>query len=379
MADFSYQEEILIDESYFSSLCSDINNATQTINLETYIFTDDELGKQISNVLIQAAQRGVKVRVMIDGVGLLHGGENLLIEMISKGVQGKVYHPLPWYARRWYHEDSLSKNIFSKILYLFTKINKRDHRKTCVIDNKIVYVGSANITETYLPAIPRKYDLRDTNIKITHINPVELNYAFEKAWGLISIRNLVKKIFTRMDPDPIFRLNYSWRRRRSLYKSLIKKIKYCKNRIWVTNTYFIPDEMLLRQLRKAARRGVDVKILLPSKHELQFLKLVSKTFYASLLKEGVCLYEYLPRVLHAKSLILDDWYCVGSSNLNSRSFIHDLEVDVNVRTESAQAFLEKQFSIDIENAKQIDLDEINKIPYVSRLIAKLLSLIRYWL
>ena len=144
------------------------------------------------------------------------------------------------------------------------------------------------------------------------------------------------------------------------------------------SAYFNPDYFLLRYLKKAAKRGRDVKILLPHDPDVAIMSLFANAFYSSLLQGGVKIYEYLPSVIHAKMLIIDDWYCIGSSNLTQRSLIHDLEVDVNIQTNSAKKILEKQFLDVIQGSRQLSLEDLKKLPLYKKMLSQLLLYIRYF-
>ena len=140
----------------------------------------------------------------------------------------------------------------------------------------------------------------------------------------------------------------------------------------------MPDHFLLRKLKEAAHKGIDVRILLPQHSDVIFMPWASKAFYYSLLKAGVRIFEYQPSILHAKTLIIDDWFLVGSSNLNHRSLRHDLEVDVNICTSRAKSSLNQQFLLDLAQSKEIFLSDWQKRPWYQNLVGKLILYIKYW-
>lgn len=372
------QESILIDSEYFQSLLADIRNANTSIDLETYIFNEDKIGHKIKDALINAAIRGVKIRVLVDGAGTPTWGSDLTIQLEQAGISTRIYHPFPWMIGQW-HRAYPPLNFMAKLLHLLSHINSRNHRKTVIIDKKIVYVGSANIANCHSNIDQGGDNWHDIMVRLTGTDISNLQYAFNRAWGHLQVKERFRQSLHVTISDPVFRLNYGFRQRRLLYKYLLLRIKQCTKRIWVTNSYFVPDNILLTHLKNAAKRGVDVRIMLPNKTDVFVISLVSNTFYTQLLQSGVAIFEYLPNVLHAKMLILDDWYCVGSSNLNYRSLRHDLEVDVNLRTSAAQKILEQQFLSDLEQSKQINIEDVYKQPLYKRIIGRLLLYARYWL
>lgn len=373
------KEIILIDEEYFTSLIKDISQAQKTIDLETYIFQEDKIGQKIAEALCHAARRGVKIRILVDGFGTLDWGSTLTHKLENEKILTRVFHPLPWLVWHWWDTSKSTTAIIPKIIFLLSKINSRNHRKICILDNKIVYTGSANITANNLARTSGGDHWRDIGVKLEGIEIEDLQFAFERAWDHKPFHKYVFHIIDDKNEEPVFRLNNTWRRRRILYNTLMTKIAHCTKRIWITNAYFIPDKFLLRRLIRVAKKGVDVRILLPQKSDVFIVKLASYTFYQILLQHGIKIYEYLPGMLHAKALILDDWYCVGSSNINSRSFRYDLEVDVHIRTEAAQEKLARQFLNDIAQSEKIELADLKKQPLIKTIFGKLLLFLIRWM
>jgi cardiolipin synthase A/B len=379
MTDLSNQETIFLHgEDYFTALLVDIANATERIEIETYIFHNDPLGLKIATALAQAAQKGVQVRVLVDGVGTPSWDSSFIRILKSAAVETRVFHPIPW--RFWQWRRSIVKlPLLFKIAYLLSRVNKRNHRKVCIIDRKFVYVGSANISECHLCAQQGGKDWRDTVVRLSNTDISNLEMAFEEAWEPTSIQERLHNLIEPINRQAIFRLNNSRHRRRVLYKNLLYRLSKCKTRVWITNAYFVPDNFLLKKLHDLAQLGIDVRILLPQKADIFMMTWASSTFYERLLKSGVRIFEYIPSMLHAKSLILDDWYIVGSSNLNHRSLLHDLEVDVNIRSTTAKKLLENQFLADLAQSKEIDLQSWNKRLWFQKIIGRLLLYVRFWI
>lgn len=364
-------------KNYFDSLIADINTARLNIDLETYIFNNDNLGHRVAEALAKAALRGLPVRVLVDGAGTPFLGD-IVKNLEQAGVQTRVFHPLPWSL--WQISRSFVKMpLITKIIYLFRNINVRNHRKVCVIDQKIAYIGSFNISKVHLSKNEGGDNWRDTGVKISGLNLQELSKAFTTAWDHLPIQERIHRLFRKNDPEPIIRLNNSRRRRRKLYRNLLHKISHSKKRIWMTNAYFVPDNFLLKRLKDAAQSGIDVRIILPKKSDVFFQPMASSTFYESLLKKGVRIFEYLPGMLHTKTLVLDDWMLVGSSNLNHRSLLHDLEVDVNIVIPEGKNAIKNQFLEDLGHSQEINLSQWQKRPYYQRIFGRLLLYLKYWI
>lgn len=366
------QEKIFFNgKDYFAALEQDIMLAKNSIDLEAYIFAFDSLGEQIIKELIAATKRNVKVRILVDGAGTRFWDDKTIRVFEDAGGETRIYHPFPWKLWQW-SRSVVKMPTLINLMYFLLKINSRNHRKSCIIDKKIVYVGSFNICEEHLDQ-----NRRDTAVRLTHVDISDLIKAFEATWNHFPVKERIREFFYHIRANPVFRLNNTWNRRRILYKNLLRRMRECQKRIWITNAYFVPDNLLLRRLRRAARAGIDVRILLPQKADILFMPWASKVFYANLLKAGVHIYEYLPGILHAKTLIVDNWMLVGSSNLNHRSIMHDLEVDVDIRSPECKSALEEQFLLDLQRAAEISLDDLNKRPWRQRFIGRMLLYIKY--
>lgn len=376
---YTFKETILVNGAYFNALFNDVSSAKTSIDLSTYIFNTDFLGTKLAEELAMAAKRGVKVRLLIDGVGARFTSVGLIETMKEAGVNVRIYHPLPWRIWQMGHAAHVPDSFIKKVFYLFTKINSRNHRKLCIIDQNIIYISSANIDKCHLQTEDGGDGWRDTSVRITGMDTSYLEYAYERAWQRFSISERLAMRFRNNGTPSIFHFNFTRQQRRRIYKQLLLRISQCQRRVWITNAYFVPDSYLQQALIDASKRNVDVRILLPSTTDVLISSLVTSTFYASLLKNGVSIFEYLSGVLHAKILIIDDWYSLGSSNLNSRSMKHDLEADVTIQTSESKRLLERQFLRDLKESQRIDLTYLKKNSSLKTFWGRLLLFMRYWI
>lgn len=365
-----------VGHDFFSMLISDIDQARKSIELETYIFELDPLGKKIITALTKAAKRGVTVRLLVDGAGTPQWNSAAVKSLEQAGTETRVFHPFPWRLWQWSRSHIKAPSLL-KLVYLLLKINARNHRKVCIIDKNIAYVGSFNISQQHLDKDRDGGGWRDTGVRLEHTDLKDLLLAFEAVWAHLPIQERIHHFFRHIRTNPVIRLNNIWHRRRILYKNLLRRIKHCKKRIWITNAYFVPDNFLLRRLNEAARSGVDVRILLPQESDVAFMPWASNTFYAKLLKSGARIFEYELSVLHAKTLIIDSWMIIGSSNLNHRSLRHDLEVDVDIHLLQSKCLLEQQFLLDLQNSKEVFLEDWQKRPWYQHFIGRSLLYLKY--
>ncbi len=371
------REEVVSDGSeYFNRLIIDISEAEKSIDLEVYIFEEDVIGDKVTEAFFAAAEKGVKIRVKLDGIGSLSFSEKKLIQYENAGISVQIYHPLPWQFWHWrFSAKSKYSSFFGNIFHLISAMNRRNHRKYCIIDRQIVWIGSFNISKCHLSKEQGGGGWRDTAVRLQGFQFDELQSAFNRTWD----KRRFPKNFHFRKPDPLIRLNEPRRMRRLSYKALLTRIDHCKVRIRVTNAYFIPEVSLLKKLSLAASRGVDVKLLLPGHSDLFFMPWASNIFYNNLLENGVRIFEYQHTILHAKTFIIDDWITVGSSNLNQRSLTHDLEVDAIIQTRESKKIISEQFLNDLKVSKEILLSDITKHFSWKRVLGRLALYLRYWL
>ena len=176
------KEILLVDDEYFKELIQNIRSAEKTIDLEVYIFSEDDIGKAVADALIFAAGKGVKVRLLLDGVGA-RNAKNLCVKMEAGGVEVKFYHPLFWTI----FQKPFRLQLFKNLLHYIWHINSRNHRKTCIIDKKFAFIGSANIEQYADPKTKTKW--RDVTIRLEDYDLDELQFAYEKAWQCVYFKN----------------------------------------------------------------------------------------------------------------------------------------------------------------------------------------------
>lgn len=379
MSNFWTSEEVfLYGDLYFDQLIRDIDLAVNYISVEMYIFNDDPLGRKIVERLLAAHARGVKVQIVVDGVGSYAFFDRLHEVFSSKGVQVKMYNPLPFYHPYYGRLTTLRRMqvFFIRLI----RINKRNHRKIITIDGNTMYTGSFNFTaeHTSLHIGPA---WKDMGVRVTGelVKFSVLN--FKKVWKLRDYYRYKKQIKGFQYPNwrytPI-RLNQTVFMKRYFYKSFLDKIRHSEKRIWLMTPYFIPKRRLIRTLGKAASRGVDVRVLISFKTDVPIFRTLQYFYYGYLLKKGVKVYQYTDTVLHAKNYIIDDWMTIGSTNLNHRSFMHDLEVDLIVQEEKNRKIIEQNFIESTSDKNSITIEVLNRRPFFDRFLCRLFFLFKYW-
>ena len=205
-----------------------------------------------------------------------------------------------------------------------------------------------------------------------------LQDSFLRLWDKKARRNLLTRRLTRKRLSSGYRvkLNSKRRFREQNYVDLLVLLLSAERRIWIENAYFVPDRRLLRTLEIVGRSGVDVRIMVPAYADVFFIPWVSAAFHRGLLKAGVRIFEYTKGMLHAKTILVDGYGVVGSSNLNHRSLFHDLEVDVHFENQRAVESLERQFLDDTTFCREVTLESWYARPLIQRFIGRMLLLVR---
>jgi len=359
------EEELFFGgDLFFSRLIDEIEGAKNSVELESYIFSKDALGHRVLDALKRAAARGVRVRLLIDGIGSTDWIRSEVENLGERRLQTRVYHPLVWQSIRWVVRLRL--------------LNRRNHRKTCLIDGAIGYVGGMNISATQTAEFSGTDAWRDTSVRVMGPEVALLRSAFNYAWRHHkSLKPEPRRIHAT--PGALVRVKDSLVNRRQINYDLFSRIQRAKSRICITTPYFVPSFALMRSLRIASRSGVDVRLLLPEHNDIFFMKWVAGAYYSLLHAAGIKIYEYAPAMLHAKTIIIDEWATVGTSNFNYRSFFHDLEVDVVLTHKSSILKLSQQFLIDLEKSTNVTPLAWSRRIWSRRLVEWIMLRFKYWI
>lgn len=321
----------------FDSLINDIENAQKFIHIQYYIFRDDELGHKILNLLTKKANEGLEVKLLIDGMGCIKNHKHFCDKLIKAG--GKVVYFLPPY---------------------FFRVNFRNHRKICVIDGTIGYIGGFNIGDEYLGKSKKFNFWRDSHIKIYGDATKQLELRFIMDWNFCQMDNikLEEKYFPRIQiidcttmqivssgPDthwPSIQYNY------------FKMINEANKSIYIQTPYFIPEDSVLEALKIAALSGIDVRIIIPAKPDHPFVYWANLSYIGELLESGAKCYKYEKGFIHSKLILIDGKISsVGTANMDIRSFKLNFEINSIIYDKNVTAQFENAFDNDLENCSQI--------------------------
>jgi cardiolipin synthase len=336
---------VLIDGvETFPAMLHAIAHARQYVHLETYILRADRTGRAFAAALTERARAGVQVRLLYDGFGAFPLSSAYLADLRRAGVQTLEYRPLR--RRRW----------------TWTKWLRRDHRKILVVDGEYGFVGGINIADDYSPRGFGGKGWRDTHAVIQGPVVTDLEEMFRTTWhdaggepypafpreASESVAVATSELAMAVGTDLAGR-------RGIIRRHLVHAIRRARHYIYIANAYFVPDRGLRRALRRASRRGVDVKLILPAQSDVRSVQWAGERTYAGLLRDGVRVNLWLGSHMHAKTVAIDDvWATIGSYNLDYMSLFWNMEVVVEVVGENTPVRLREQFAIDLENCEALD-------------------------
>ena len=375
---------LLIDgPATYGAMFKAIGTARDHVNFETFTFGDDEVGRKFADLLVRKQAEGVQVNLMYDSVGSLGTPAAFFQRLRDSGINVLEFNPVnPLKAR---------KKLLS---------TQRDHRKVLVVDGRIGFTGGVNISNVYSgspsspsggpfstgrPAGTSKEGWRDTHVMIEGPAVAELQRSFLKAWEYQKGKPLAAKdYFPHLDAKGSALAeviaSYPGETHRLTYITYVAAIENAKYSIDLTTAYFVPDRQLMKAVTDAARRGVEVRIVLPNSSDSSLALYAGRFHYEDLLESGVQVYERRGRMIHAKTVVIDGvWSTVGSTNMDLWSFIRDNEINVVVIGTDFADELEKLFEEDIAESDEITKEQWSKRPLFDRAKEFFSILFSHWL
>src|SRR6516162_1889219 len=316
---------------FLPAMLAAIDAARESVLLEMYLVHSGHLVTRFIAALGAAVQRGARVCVVFDAFGSLGLSRADRRRMIEAGVQLRFFNPL-----------ELGKRLGNLL---------RDHRKLLVTDGCLAFVGGTGLTDDFAPgATPEPW--REVMVRIEGPVVADWQRAFARTWRRTgAVLDLPLPPPSAPRAGAAGRLSLSEARQRSvLANGVLRRIDASTERAWIMSAYFVPARRVRAALDRAARRGVDVCLLLPgARTDHPWVRQASRRFYARMLRCGVCIYEYQPHMLHGKVILCDDWVSVGSSNLDRWSLRWNLEANQEVAdrrfADTVAALFERDFRV----------------------------------
>jgi cardiolipin synthase len=337
-----------------------IRAARQHIHIAFYIWNNDATGEAWRDLLIERVKAGVQVRLLLDGLGSRFARRHRLMKpLVEAGGEASYFLPLTLLSTR-------------------PTINFRNHRKIVVVDGCTGFLGGINIGDEY------KTNWHDLAMQLEGSVVDQLQETFAEDWTFATGREIVApQIFCQWQtPEGLAALpkpdddravcsilasgphtphNFT-------HDALFLSLAQAKRRVYITTPYLIPEESTFAALRTAVYRGVDVRLLVPSQSDAWIVQWAGSSYYPDLLSAGVRLYEYLPTILHAKSVVIDDdLSIVGSANIDVRSFRLNFEASCLTRSKPLAHRLLDLFSRNLQRSREVTLDDLHRRSYLTQL------------
>ncbi|HEY9229746.1 MAG TPA: phosphatidylserine/phosphatidylglycerophosphate/cardiolipin synthase family protein [Gemmatimonadaceae bacterium] len=334
----------------FDAMVDLIDGAVESVALETYIIRSDEVGERIASALARAVARGLDVRMLVDWIGARGTSHSFFQRIRASGVRFAMFNPFgfrPWFG-----------------------IAPRDHRKMIVVDERVGITGGLNIGREWTRGISRSRGAawRDTAVRIDGPAARDMKNAFDRMWRRMEGRERRgSHRFLRRQPhgshlDPatdapaLVGIVEGEPLRLRISRALQIQAISARRSIWIANAYFTPSPSEVEALNGAARDGVDVRILLPSRNDHRWFSWLARRYYRRLLTNGVRIWEWNGEMMHAKTSVVDGrWVRVGSTDFNPLGVAMNYELDAVIEDQAVGQQAEQMFLGDLEESREVTL------------------------
>jgi cardiolipin synthase len=354
--------ELLVDgEDGFGAIERMIASAEHYVHLLFYIWQNDETGRRLRDMLVEKAREGVEVRVLVDAVGSPKFERQLAPPLLEAGGKVSKFLPPRYFAWR-------------------PTFNFRNHRKLVVADGRDAFIGGMNIGTEY------EHDWHDLGMHLRGPAVRDLHEVFLDDWFFATEQNLASAEYLQAwNDEKTFDFEDSFiardvpctvlasgpdtdSARSAMHDAFYHAVNGARERVWIMTPYFVPDKSILMAMEAAVQRDIDVRLLLPRDGDVPLVRYASRSYYPMMLEAGVRIFEYLPRVLHAKSILIDQRFAyLGSANIDVRSFEIDFEIGGFFASSTLNDRLARVFEEDFKRSEEMSFEEIEKLGHFYKL------------
>jgi len=329
--------------TFYPAMLDAIAAARETVNMECYIFRPDEIGERFIQALVERARAGVRVTMVLDAIGSFRALLQSAAVLRAAGCRVESYQGMLWHR--------------------LARLNNRTHRELLVVDGRVAFVGGAGVSDVWSKPLGGRPAWRDMMARIE--GPVVSNIQGVLAENWLECTGEIltgREFYKANEPagsSPAFTVRSSPSDRATVSRLLFQTlVESAHDEVLIATPYFLPDRTLRRGLRRTARRGVPVLVVVPGPNtDQQWVRLASRRLYGSLLRAGVRIFEYEPGMTHFKALVVDGrWSVIGTTNVDNRSFEHNDEVNVVVRDAQVADRLTEDFRADLALSREIRTD-----------------------
>jgi phosphatidylserine/phosphatidylglycerophosphate/cardiolipin synthase-like enzyme len=346
--------QLLVDgREFYTAMLNRIALAERYVLLEMYLFESGRIADRFIDALIEAGQRGVQVYLLLDAFGSLWLRKQDRQRLVEASIQLCFYNPLKTLR--------MHRNLF------------RNHRKLLVVDGLVAYSGGAGITDAFDPAEAPNGFWHEAMIEVSGPNVADWEVLFSESWQRWADTPLE---IAAPAETPLFAGGPAGRvvvhghamRPSEIVRSYVNYIRRAKERVWLATAYFVPPWKLRRALRYSARHGTDVRLMLPGPHtDVPGVRHMSSRYYERLMRNGIRVFEYQPRFLHAKVLLCDDWLSIGSCNADRWNYRWNLEANQEVKDPVLISKMARLFEADFAHCEEFDYELWRRRPWYQKL------------
>ena len=355
-------EALVNGDRIFPAMLAAIRGAKHTVTFETYVYYSGAIGAEFSRALAERAKAGVKVHVIFDAIGAGKMDDRFEKDMRAAGVEVEKYNPVRWYT--------------------LAQMNNRTHRKLLVVDGRVGFTGGVGIADEWAGDAQDPEHWRDTHFRIEGPVVAQLQAAFMENWIEITGRVLHgEAYFPPLAPagkqTAQFFVSSPGGGGESMQLMYLLSIAAAAKSLRISASYFVPDEVEVRALADAARRGVRVQVIVPGpENDSEMVRRASRSSWGELLRAGVEIHEFQPTMYHCKVMIVDgQWVSVGSTNFDSRSFSVNDEANLNVLDAGFAREQERIFEQDLKHARRVSLEQWQGRPWHEKLWERTMALL----
>lgn len=344
-------------DALYAAMLASIRGARHAVRMESYIFASDEIGWQFAEALAERAAAGIDVRLHLDAAGAWRSSSLALLRHLrERNVRV-----------RWFHRWSWRQPL---------RYNRRNHRKLLVVDERVAYVGGFNIHRESSRRLYGASRWRDAHAEFSGSLVSDAAKLFDAFWR--GHRRWMPVQYSGRATSLVS--NHTRTCRHQIHCLYSEAFASARERIYLTTPYFVPDLLTQQRLMKAARRGIDVRLLVPSKSDVPITRWAAHAFYSELMSAGVRIYEYLPRMLHAKTVVIDGSRAtLGTANLDYRSFFLNYELILAMTGTRECELLEQHFLEDLSESQQISANTWARRRWAKKLLESVGWAMRRWL
>jgi len=336
-------------DRFYPAMLDAIRDARDTVNFGVYIFEPDEIGRRFLDAFIERSLAGIDVRLLVDGFGSFKLKKEHRRELQRAGVKVERFRPFG--------------------LNNLVRVYRRSHRRAIVIDGRVAFTGGAAISKKWAGDVRTAHEWRDSMVRITGPLVGGIQAAFAENWVYCTGEMLSgERFFPRAEPSAgpcsVSVMSSPSDAQQPIRLLFWLTMVNARRRLWICNSYFIPDPRLRTAVVNRARQGVDVRILVPGNHtDAVPVQLAGRSYYEELLEAGVRIFEFQPAMMHAKTIVADDaWSVVGSANMDERSMELNEENLIGVADEGLARAITEGNERDFARSREVNLESWRKRP-----------------